>query len=257
MQTLEQALLDQLVAQYDAPDVTAITLAGSFARGAATRYSDVDLLRFVRDDDARGYQLAYHGERLVSLTTTTIAYEAVKLTQPDRAIWGVPTLQRMQILLDRAGEAARLQREAQAFDWSALKAEADRLAASELVGSIEECHKIMGALSRARESALVYATQGVVFGMVKVMALICGRLIASENSYFEEVASAVGNQSRWAQQLRTTLGLGKPSTAATRGRAALMLYVETARLVDETLQPEQRTLVETCITLMDEHTIGE
>ena len=44
---LEDAFLARLIEEYDTPQVTGFALAGSHARGDATRYSDIDLLRFV------------------------------------------------------------------------------------------------------------------------------------------------------------------------------------------------------------------
>ena len=69
---LSDAFLNELVAELDGDDVVAIALMGSYARGDATAYSDVDVVRFAAnapESDEKGYALQYRGGCLVSISS--------------------------------------------------------------------------------------------------------------------------------------------------------------------------------------------
>lgn len=254
---LEDAFLQRLIAAYDAPEVTAFGLSGSFARGDATRYSDVDLLRFVRSGE-RPAEMRYVEGVLLSLSTRSIEQDQAFFSQPTEVIWLVPMLRRMRILRDAEGELAQLQRQAELFDWEPLRAAAEAHASHDLVGYTEELHKVLSALLRQDEAAMAYATMGVVLGMVKIVAVAKGILVHSESLYFREVGTAVGTNSAWSKQLRLALGINEESSSVhTRAQAALRLYRETVRLLEPILHPEDQEVIRTCSTLLDQHTIGD
>jgi predicted nucleotidyltransferase len=253
---LDDAFLQQLIHEYDTPEVIGFGLSGSFARGDATRYSDVDLLRFVRSGE-RSAEMRYVEGVLLSLSTFTIEHERAQFSRPAEVIWIIPMLRRMRILLDRDGELARLQLDAELFDWESLRSAAEAHASHDLVGYTEELHKVLSALARRDEAAMAYATLGVVLGMVNIMAVAKGILVNSESLYFREVGTAIGTNSAWTHQLRLALGLGEESSVNTRAQASLRLYRETAKLLEPILRPEDRQVVHTCSTLLDQHTIGE
>lgn len=255
---LDADFLARLVSEYDAPAVTGVALSGSHAHGDATRYSDVDLLRFVSGETSSPeFRMCYVDGRLISLLTWELERKRADMRQPEQAIWLVPTLRHMRILLDKRGELAALQREAEQFEWSDIEADAQRQVSGEFVWWSEELHKVLSAQVRGDESALAYATMGLLFGMVKVMARTRGVLIVSESRYFQEVGDAVGANSAWTRCLQQALGLGGATSVAARADAALRLYQETVRLLEPILQPEHRDVVQTCISILDEHTTGE
>lgn len=66
---------DALVRRFDAPDVQAIVLVGSYARADAGPWSDVDLLRFVGDEakDLAGSGSHLIDGRLVNVSNVTPA----------------------------------------------------------------------------------------------------------------------------------------------------------------------------------------
>src|SRR5947209_7098699 len=87
-------------------DTLAVSLAGSYARGDATVYSDVDLTRYVAtlpDNPDDRYTLHVYADRLVTIYTTTFAARRAELTQPEAAIWAIPGLMQARILLDSTG----------------------------------------------------------------------------------------------------------------------------------------------------------
>lgn len=249
---LDDAFLQRLIDEYDTPDVTAFGLSGSFARGEAHRYSDVDLIRYLRGEPADGYFVRYVEGKLVSVTTVTIEQKRGEMHKPGSAIWVVSALRRMRILLDKDGALAKLQLEAELFEWDREQAEAH--ASDYLAGCAEEAHKLMHGLERGDEGATAYATMGMVLSLAHTMAVANMLLITSENSYFREVGTAVGTNSAWTQQMRQALGWGETSTIQARALAALRLFRETARVIEPILRPEDKTVIDTCRTILDQHT---
>jgi predicted nucleotidyltransferase len=258
---LDDALLARLIDEYDTPQVTGFALAGSHARGDATRYSDIDLLRFVSAEaDVQKFIQRYADGHLLSVTTYSVERKRADMRLPEEAVWVVPTLRRMRILMDKRGEMVELQREAELFEWEPLQAAAHQQLSADFVGWAEEVHKILSGLVRRDESALAYGTLALVLGMVRIMSLARGVLIVSENTYFREVGEAVGVDSDWIRYLERTLGVGSASTVDMRANAALALYRETVRLIEPIIEPllppEQFDVVRTCAALLDDHMRG-
>jgi len=231
---LTDAWLRDLVTELRTPAVVAFALTGSMARGEATRYSDVDLLRFTltpAEAEYERYTLLMRDEWLVSLSTATIAAKRTELSQPAAALFAVAGLRQMRILDDPLGVLAQLQSEAQAFNWRQLQAVADTHVSETVLGVAEEVCKVLGALKRQDESAAAYGTLGLVNGLTRAMAIHKRLLITSENTYFAQVQETMGSESEWARLFRLVAGLdaGAPATAPfeSRARAGLVLYRET------------------------------
>jgi predicted nucleotidyltransferase len=254
MDAVPDARIARWAAELDDDNVVAITLAGSYARGYATRYSDVDLIVYQRemrpaDED---YSLRYRGETLVSITRTTLDAKHTELSRPDAAIWCVPGLRQARVLLDKEGAFAALQAEAFAWTWTpSLQAQADAFASAELAGYAEEAHKILGGLLRDDDSQMVYGSYGMVLGISRLVSTARGTLIESENVYFRQLQEVMGLESRWSAAFRTAAGLNVGGTPRMRGLAALELYVETARLLEGILEPEHRAVVEGAVRLIE------
>jgi hypothetical protein len=257
---LPEAFLISLVAELTTADTVAIALAGSYARGDATRWSDVDVIRYATAMPATSegrYTLAIRDRRLVSVSTTTIAAKQAEMTQPEAAIFVVPGLRQARILHDPMGALAALHHEARRFIWEPLRAAATTYASEMLMGQSEEAHKLLGALSRGDESATFYTVHSAVSGLTRAVAVGQGVLIESENSYYRQVQEAAGADSAWTHYHRCAAGLViEPSgeTATTTmtakmppvaaGTAALHLYRETALLLRPLLLPRHMPVVE-------------
>src|SRR5215208_493101 len=126
--TLSDPFIRSALAQIDSPSVIGVCIVGSYARGQESKYSDVDFDIFVRklpESPYDRYTLRDWDHKLTSLKYTLLDEERSALTNPRRAVWAVPGLREMRILLDKNGSMADLQKAAQKFDWSSLQAAAD------------------------------------------------------------------------------------------------------------------------------------
>lgn len=232
-------------------NVEALGLTGSYARGQAGVYSDVDLLRFVAQEPQRErehYRLWQVDGRLVSVSTTTLATKRAELMRPQTVIWAVGGLRQMRILADRAGALAALVAEARAFPWTpALRAAAAEHASETLADLAEEAQKALGARERGDESAMLYAALGLQQLVIRAALVARGVLLDSENEWFDAALRLEPPNSRWQRLLRVVVGYDAPpaGSAPARGRAeaALRLYVEATRLLADTLTAEDAALV--------------
>jgi hypothetical protein len=253
---LSEPFIQSALERIDSPNVIGIGIVGSYAREQESRYSDVDFDIFVRklpENLYDRYTLRYWDNKLISLKYTLLDDERAALTNPRRAIWAVPGLRGMKIVLDKDGSMAALQKAAQEFDWSPLQAAADEFAAEEVMGCAEEVHKILNGLARGHESTVLYATWGLVKNMLEAVAVQKGILIISENRYFDLIQDAVGRDSEWTRAFRTAWGLDPNSSQSqARGAAALTLYGLTASMFDKLMPEKHRNVVNRILQLIKE-----
>ena len=244
---LSDSLLQSILKKIDSPYVIGVGIVGSYARGQESRFSDVDFDIFVRrlpEDPYDRYTLRYWDAKLVSLKYTLLDDERAALTNPRRAIWAVPGLRGMKIILDKDGSLAELQKAAQEFDWSPLQPAANEFVAEEIMSSAEEVHKILNGLTRGHESSVLYATWGLVKNMLEAVAVQRGIMIVSENRYFDLIQDSMGRGLQWTTAFRTAWGLDPVSSQyQARGMAALQLYRLSAALFDEWIPEKHRIVV--------------
>ena len=242
--------------QIDSPAVLGVGIVGSYARGEEGKYSDVDFDIFVSQPPGNPYDrytLHYWDGILVSLKYTLLADERAALSDPRRAIWAVPGLRGMKILLDKGGAISALQQAAQDFDWTSLQPAADEFAAEEIMGNAEEVHKILSGLRRGHESTVLYATWGLVKNMLEAVAVQQGLMIVSENRYFDLIQDSVGRDSKWTRAFRSAWGLDpNASQYQSRGAAALTLYRLTAAMFADLIPERHRDVVNRTLQLIKE-----
>jgi predicted nucleotidyltransferase len=254
--TFTNPFIQSILERIDSPDVIGAGIAGSYARGQESKYSDVDLDIYVSklpENKYERYTLRYLDEKLVSLKYILLDDERSALTDPRRAIWAVPGLRGMKILLDKDSSMSALQKDAQDFDWSYLQSAADEFVAEEVMGCAEEAHKILNGLGRGHESTVLYATWGLVKSLLEAVAVQKGLMIISENQYFDLIQDSIGRNSKWTRAFRTAWGLdANASQYQTRGAAALTLYRLTAEMFDDLIPEKHREVVNKTLQLIKE-----
>ena len=233
------AFLRRLVAELDGPDTVGLLLTGSRARGEGTPYSDWDIVRLTVRHSAEENTLPFvRSGQLVTVVATSIARKRREIKRPETAIWAVPGLRQGRVLLDKDGSVAALQQAARTFTWARLERAADEYTGGQMAGYTEEVQKVLGGMARRDESAVLYATLGLLLGMTRVVAVHKRLLISSENAYFRQVQESAGADSAWTRWHRLAAGSGDAGRfgegtppAMARGEAAIRLYEETAVLL--------------------------
>lgn len=253
---LSDPFIQSVLETIDSPDIVGAGIGGSYSRGQESKYSDVDFDIFVSkvpENPYDRYTLRYWDGKLVSLKYTLLDDERSALTNPRRAIWAVPGLRGMKIVLDKDGSLTALQQAAHAFDWSSLQSGADEYAGAEVMGCAEEVHKILSGFARGHESTVLYATWGLVKSMLEAVAVQRGLMIVSENRYFDMIQDSAGHDSKWTRAFRTAWGLDPTASQyQSRGAAALTLYRLTAAMFDELIPEKHRDVVSRTLHLIKE-----
>ena len=230
-------------------EATGVFLAGSRARGNAGPFSDVDWLRVTLTDarlpDDGSYMI--DGRLVVVSTLTPTSIEAI-FTEPKAACDFIMGLRTAQILLDREGSLARLQRRARDFVWDAtLQQKANLWAAEEMVGIIEEAHKGLEGLRRNDIGRMLNARFGLSWILSNIMKVQRGVLFTSDNDVWESVNRAVGEASEWVRLRHAAFGIsgatGQPVSLREQIIAGLRLYVLTASYLERALPDTQRALI--------------
>ncbi len=254
--TLSDLFVQTVLEKIDSPDILGVGIVGSYSRGQESKYSDVDFDIFVSkvpENPYDRYTLRYWDGKLVSLKYTLLDDERSALTNPRRAIWAVPGLRGMNIVLDTDGSLTALQQAAYAFDWSSLQSAANEYAAEEVMGCAEEVHKILNGLARGHESTVLYATLGLVDGMLSAVAVQRGLMIVSENRYFDLIQDSEGRDSKWTRACRAAWGLDPTASQfQARGAAGLTLYCLTAVMFNELIPEKHRDVLHTTLRLIKE-----
>lgn len=254
--TLSDSFIQSALEQINSPNIVGVGIVGSYARGQESKYSDVDFDIYVSklpESPYDRYTLRYWDKKLVSLKYALLDDERNALTNPRRAIWAVPGLRGMKIILDKDGSMKALQQAAQDFDWSTLQEAANAVAAEHVMGCAEEVHKILNGLARGHESTVLYALWGLVVGMLDAVAVQRGIMIISENRYFDLIQDAVGHDSKWTRAFRTAWGLDSSACQyQSRGAAALTLYGLTAAMFDDLIPEKHREVVNKTLQLIKE-----
>jgi len=248
-----------LAARFDTPDVKAIVLMGSHARGDPGPYSDVDLVRFVEDGQDALVGAGSHliDDRLVVISNVTRAEVETWFTQAAVAVKNVVGVRKARAIIDRDETFASIQTRAQTFTWDEnLQLQADIWASHQMVGWIEEMHKCLEGLRRADVGRMLNGLFGGTFGLSNVMQVQRGVLISGDNGFYDEVAQAIGLDSQWTHLRSIAFGVsdvhGRPASLRERVVAGLGLYVVTAELLSDALQPEDAPLIQQTVALINE-----
>jgi Nucleotidyltransferase domain len=242
--------IEALVARFDAPNVLAIALMGSYAWGNAGPFSDIDLVRFTVDDNKvplSGATYQIYGF-LVVIGDVQPAQVERWFSCPEEAVNVIRGLQQAQILRDSHDYLAALKERASRFAWdAAMQVRANAYASRQMVGWIEEVHKGLEGVRREDAGRLLNALFGLTWGLSRLVQVQRGILISGDNAFFHEVEQAVGVDSEWAALRRAAFGVGTSRPSSLRGQviAGLRLYVLTSQMLMDAWAEEDRLLITT------------
>ena len=103
-------------------------------------------------------------------------------------------------------------------------------------------HRLRGRLDRqrlAREAQVLYGVMGMVLGLAEAMVIHRRGFIDSENRLLAIALDRMADEPEWQHAFRIAAG-HEAASAMERGRAALALYGETARIVAPLMAGEER-----------------
>lgn len=242
--SLPPHLIESITGDLADEEIAGIVLAGSYARGEATPYSDIDIAPFLREDARpRRKQLFYRDGYLVSVSYKTVAGVRADLALPNRAIWVVNGYRGARVLLDRDGSILALLRDIEAFTWEPLQEAANLYAGASLAGSAEAVRKLLGDLLNGNDLALAFMTTNLLWNLTDLVAVQRGVMVKSDRTYYRQVQESVGLESAWTRYHNIAAGVtplptdAPGTTARSRAIAVLELYKETLTLAEGFIAP--------------------
>lgn len=230
-------MLGAITAELAADGAEAVILFGSYARGDASPYSDIDLLALGegrdRYEQRSGCLLVAHWSDLDAIRRS--------FCNPAEVGAVIPGWREAKILHDPQGSAARLQREAAAWTWELVDpAACDRLVAQELAGLAEEAQKLVASLERGARLTAAVQRNVLALRLAGLMALHHRLLYGTENRLWDLVAAELGEP--WSSLQAQAMGLsGEPFEQTCR--AALGLYAWAARAARASFDEQQAAVV--------------
>lgn len=248
---LKAEQLESLVAHVDAAAVQAVLLIGSYARGDAGPYSDVDLLRLVPAalTGAGGYLWE---DKPVNVSDADPETVEAWFAEPEQAVDVVAGLRDARVLYDRGGIGEALKARARTFSWTPdLQQKADVWASRQLASWAEEAHKGLGGLQTGDTGRLLHAQFGLSWGLARTVRVQWGLLSRGDNTFLTDLGAAFAG-TRWLALLHDTYGLTGLALPE-RVRAGLELYALTAELLDDALQDADRPLIAHTVRLIREN----
>ena len=256
---LDSSDFSTLAHRFRSPEARAIVLMGSFARGDAGQFSDVDLVRFLRDDtgaDPEGKTHIVDG-RLVVVSEVTPSSVRNWFTEPEAACECIRGARTGQPLWDPEGYFREIQDRARRFVWDGtLQEKANRWASEKLVGWAEEAHKGLGGLRDGHTGRLLNARFGLSWGLTHVMRVQRGVLLSGDNDSYPEVATEMGADSRWVKLSEGAFGLDGRDLEG-QVRAGLALYVLTVEMLADALEPGCREVIDHTVGLIESELTSE
>ena len=244
-----------LAAQFDHPDARAIVLMGSFARGAAGPFSDVDIVRFTESDETVLPDNGSHliDGRLVVVSDVNPTQVQASFTEPEIAVETIQGLRSGRSLIDRQDTFSAIQQRALDFQWdNAMQAKANRWASRQMVGWIEEVHKGLEGLRRNDTGRLLHARFGCSWGLTRTLCVQRGVLLSGDNALYDEVTAAVGRDTEWTHLCRAVWGIGPdPTTLHDEVRAGLRLYNLTVSMLADILLAADQPLIYDTVALIN------
>ena len=249
--SLPDGFLDALVNELDTPDVIGITLGGSYVRGEATPYSDVDLACFLHEQNPlppRRY--LYRSGYLLSIAFITVADIRQRLSQlPDALLF---VAGQRQVLLDKDSSVKELLQAIASFNWASLEQHARGYVSFQVAMLAEQAHKILSVWSQNNHLALSYATTKLLLALTEVMTVRYGVLIKNDSSYYQQVQEAVGLTSPWTAFHQLVTGAQTQAPMKEQAKQVLHLYQETVKLAKPVMQQSHLAVAEQAVQIIDD-----
>ena len=256
---MNSSFLQLLIDRFNRPDIDALVLMGSFARGSAHQLSDVDLARFTSahgQGRLNSFKGLIAGQLVVVNDLGPAAVEEI-FTKPDMASGYLAGLRSGRPLLDHNNTFARIQERAHAFVWdNHMQQEADRWASKALAEWSEDMCKGLAGLIINDIGRLLSARFASTWGLSRIMQIQRGVLCESGHDFYDKVSSVIGTHSEWVRLRRMAFAIPDEQNHVPTLReqvvAGLKLYVETAHLLEQVIQPTDKPLIEYTMKLIQE-----
>lgn len=235
--------IDYLIKNNDIPE---IILTGSYARGDYKQFSDIDLTCFLKP--SFNYKenpsiLFYQDNILYSITKTSLESWKEAINDPKTYYYLIHPIKEAIVIKDEFGKFQEFKNSLDEVIGKKIHEKRTKYINENIIGYLEEVHKIMNGLKSKNELLLNYAIIGLILGLANILTVHFEVFMKTENELFQKIQEVTGMDSNCAREFRKTLGIGQQITTIQRAESALKLYLETIKLVSlHFTEKEKQTL---------------
>jgi predicted nucleotidyltransferase len=239
-------LAGPLVADLVSQGADVVALTGSYARGNATRRSDLDVT--VIGETPR-YVVELRDGLLVAQAWSTEAEQRRRFGDPREVGAAVPGWREAVILHDPDGRGARLKEEALAWRWEQIDDLSDEWVANQLAGFAEEVQKLVAAVESQNVLTAAVLRTLLAFRMPRIVSVHHWLLYGSENVLWDQVADVMGAE--WRRTHAAALSVNGESFAQSCD-AALHLFRLSFDAVQHLLDEGETAVVRHALSVIRE-----
>ncbi|MCB1691164.1 MAG: nucleotidyltransferase domain-containing protein [Pseudomonadales bacterium] len=231
-----------LAMRFVEPGTRAVALMGSHARGTYGPYSDIDIVRFVDDEERAPFTRLIDGQFVV---VSDVSPQSVErwFTEPEAVTAYLEGVRTLVPLYDRDNYLSTIVERAQVFEWTQdMQVAADRAALDMMIGTIEEVQKTLEGLRTGDIGRMLNGKHGLTWLMLAVVRVKHGLLIGGDNGVVNDVIKAMAPDSEWSRLCLDAFGVDGASTIKDELRAGLSLYLLTLEMF--AAEGEERTMLD-------------
>lgn len=238
-------ILERKINEIDKTNIESMGLMGSYSRGEAKKYSDVDIVCILKKDAGKKSTLIEIIEDKYVVTSFTSIEEMEEcFTEPEGATENILGLQQVKILYDPNNTFNNLRLRGMKFQWTKeMQRKADEIAGRWMVGLIEEVHKALQGLLSNDVGRMLNGLFGLTHGLFNVVRVQKGILLNGENSFYNRIVGHDGVDSRFAMFSEKAFGIGESSGIRERTAAGLLLFDEVSDELMNVMREEDKQAV--------------
>lgn len=219
-------IIMQRINKINRENLEAIALMGSYARNVAKKYSDIDIVCFLKDGIAdQPTEIEVVDKKYIVISYCTNKDVETWFSDPEKVTEYVSGLRSAKKVWDPYGFLGDLRERAIQFQWdNTLQLKANEYASKQLVLWIEEVHKALTGLQINDIGRMLNGLFGLTFGLFQVIRVQRGILLSSDNSFFQQVIDHFGDQSYFTLLSKKAFGIGDPLEIRERVLAGIKLF---------------------------------
>lgn len=238
-------ILNNKIQRIEKSDVEAIGLMGSYSRGEAETYSDVDIVCILKKDaNEKQASIEIIDDKYVVTSYVTLANMDNCFIDVKKVTENILGLQQVKILYDPNYIFQDLKERALQFQWTKeLQLQANQLVSEQLVGWLEEVHKALQGLLSNHVGKMLNGLFGLTYGMFHVVKVQKGILLNGENSFYSRIIECYGEESRFSKLSEKAFGISNNEGIQDRVVAGLFLFNEITEEFLDVLQEEDKRAI--------------
>ena len=222
----------------------AIALMGSYARGEEKKYSDIDIVCFLKgNDDEKDPIINFIDNKYVVISFLNDKSVSNIFSNPKEIteyLYGIKTA---KILYDKNKYLYNLIIKANKFNWTNdIQKKANNIVSKEFVGYLEEVQKAIQGLLINDIGRMLNGLHGLTFGIFNIIRIQKGIILQGENTFFNQIIDYYKKDNYFNDLSRIAFGIDK-SIISERVIAGLKLFDKVTTEFFSIICPEDKYII--------------